>query len=160
MSGYIPGLASPNISLYEPETPVITGTVLENLNTDVLPVNGTVQYTLVNASLNPNPATPLTDYLVEATVEFTVTGPPGEIEDSTISMVLSGSLTGPFNFTRDVVGSGYTGYVGNSTEYTAVFGLLRILYNQPIYISIERIGGNPAVTLTINQVFKKIKKLN
>lgn len=160
MSGFIPGLAAPSIPLYENDTPVITGEVLDNLQADNLPVDGTLQYTLLNPINVQNPA-PLLDYLVEVILELTVDVPAGEVETSTIEITVSGNFGRPVNFSRDFGTGLYTGYTsGAGTEYLGNIGFLRIFYNEPILIQIKRMGGNPAVTMSLEQIFKKFKRLN
>ena len=160
MSGFIAGLASPSIPLYEEDTPVLTGTTLTGLTADPLPPDGVLEYQLLAPQNIQNPK-PLLDYLMDITVECDTDVPPGEVETSTIRITLAGKLDRPVNQNRDIVDQQYSGMPsGITTAYFGSVGILRILYNEPILIRIQRVGGNPAVTMEVAQVYRKLKRLD
>lgn len=156
------GMANPTTPLYEQNTPVLSGQLFEDgvLKADPLPVNGKVEYQLIPPIFTDS-TRPIVDILIDTTVLFSVDCPAGEIDNSQIEITLAGNLDRETNFDRDIRCSGYTGFVsGIKNTFFSVNGLLKIEYNQPILIRIERLGGNELVGMNVTNVYRKIKKLD
>lgn len=154
------GCASDRVTMYEENTPVVSITTLSGLSADPLPPDGTLEYQLIAANTFRTNG-PTLDILMDVTVDYDVTCPPGEIDNSTFACRISGNLSNSANYSKDVLSSAFGGVSSGITNVlTVTVGLLKIDYNQPVEIRILRQGGNPLVSVSVAQVYSKYKRLD
>lgn len=153
------GMANDSTAVFEENTAVVSGPILVGLSSDPLPVDGKLEYTLIDYAFGGG--RPIVDLLIDITILFEIDCPAGEVDNSQLEITLAGNLDRPANYDRDIISGTYTGFTsGIPTFGTGISGLLKIQYNEKAQIRISRIGGNPAVAMTLTDVYRKFKKLD
>ena len=156
------GCASDRVTMYEENTPVILAKSPSELSFPIaLPVDTTVTKILSNA-LFQTPVISAITFLMDVTIELTIDVPEGDVETSQIYTRICGDLTNPNPLLgRDIVTTQYTGFEDDiEIAYVRICGMLTISSEQPILLSIERAGGNSAVSVNIEYISTSYKRLD
>lgn len=159
MSAVPVGCANDTTTLYEENTAIIsTGNLVTGLGSVPLPPGGTINYTLVPPrAYAGDPAVPVT-YLMTVNASFSVSVPPGQLDASELQLNVGGNPAVP-NIDRDIFDGSISTLNANADPVVSFSGMVAISKNQSVELLIQRIGGNPAVTWTLEEVSSRSKRL-
>lgn len=154
------GCANDTTSMYEDNTPVISGSATTGLGDFPLPPDGVLDFNLLRARDYSGDPDALVDYLVDITVLITAVCPPGQTDSSGVILLIAGDPDAN-DYDRDIVYQGTERITGDGTYELKlqICGIVRIEKTQGVDIRITREGGNPAVVWTCNGAYKKYKRL-
>jgi hypothetical protein len=137
---------------------MVNGNVLEDLPSVSLLPNGTANIQLIDPVLGPYQI-PYQSGIFDIVVGYTVTVPPTETENSTFTFLLTGNTGRPSNFRFDT--PGVLGFFTNVSQtgngLAECQGMVRFGVNEPLILQLSRVGGNPAVDVSVTDIYIKIK---
>lgn len=157
MAAFIPGLAAPNIPLYDSNTDVQVFSP-PGLGADPLPPNGSLSY--LNSNMTSGPVKVSYNYDLVVVLAVTTVGNP---ENSTIALLVKPNVARPTNYRYDSFGSvGLFVPINTTTTTTIHFsGIVSMIDLQNVCnFTITRNDGEPTASVAIQQMFVKSKKLD
>ena len=157
MAAFIPGLAAPNIPLYDSNSDVQVFSP-PGLGSDPLPPSGSLTYTNANMTSAGKPVSYNYDLVVVLAVNTV-----GNPENSSISLLVKPNVARPTNYRYDSYGNEPLYVPINTTTTTTLHfsGIVSMIDLQSVCtFTLSRVGGEPTASVAIQSLYIKSKKLD